>query len=210
MPSKNDPPPSRPLALVDASFPGQPAYDTAVNHALLRQVAAGQRPETLRLYSPDEGVLFSVLDRRNPGFVRAIAAARARGCPSLLRLAGGSAALFHPQCLAFAWAIPETRSADGIRARFQAVTALMQRALERVGVDARIGAVADEYCPGEFSINAEGRIKLLGIGQRVIRGAAPRGGRGLEAAHEVAARVAGAARRHRGGPPQHGEVCNFS
>ena len=189
MPSKNDPPPRREanahakqpaspgsLALVTESFPGRPAYDTAINHALLRQVAGGARPETLRLYSPDEVVLFSVLDRRNPGFAPAIAAAQARGCPSLLRLAGGSAALFHRQCLAFAWAIPEIRSADGIRARFEAITAIMQRALERVGVDARVGAVAGEYCPGEYSINAGGRIKLLGVGQRVIRGAAHVGG----------------------------------
>lgn len=195
MPSKNDPsapPPRRdagsgtpqpvnpsappPLALMTESFPGRPVYDTAVSHALLRQVAAGTCPETLRLYVPDEVALFSVLDRRNPGFAPAISAADARGCPSLLRLAGGSAALFHRQCLAFAWAIPEARSAEGIRSRFEAITALMRRALERVGVDARIGAVPGEYCPGDYSINAGGRIKLLGVGQRVIRGAAHVGG----------------------------------
>jgi lipoate-protein ligase A len=151
-------------------------YDTAVSHALLRQVAAGACPETLRLYVPDEVALFSILDRRNPGFAGATSAAQARGCPSLLRLAGGSAALFHRHCLAFAWAIPDTRSAEGITARFEAITAIMQRALERVGVDARIGAVAGEYCPGDYSINGGGRIKLLGVGQRVIRGAAHVGG----------------------------------
>ena len=33
-----------------------------------------------------------------------------------------------------------------------------------------------EYCPGEYSVNARGARKLMGVGQRVIRGAAHVGG----------------------------------
>ena len=43
-------------------------------------------------------------------------------------------------------------------------------------MDARVGAVAGEYCPGEYSVNARGARKLMGVGQRVIRGAAHVGG----------------------------------
>ncbi|MFP6639017.1 MAG: hypothetical protein VCC04_02140, partial [Myxococcota bacterium] len=32
------------------------------------------------------------------------------------------------------------------------------------------------YCPGDYSVNADGRIKLMGVGQRVIQGAAHLGG----------------------------------
>jgi lipoate-protein ligase A len=43
-------------------------------------------------------------------------------------------------------------------------------------VDSRVGQVPREYCPGEHSVNAGGRVKLMGVGQRVIRGAAHVGG----------------------------------
>ena len=33
-----------------------------------------------------------------------------------------------------------------------------------------------EYCPGDHSVNARGRTKLMGVGQRIVRGAAHVGG----------------------------------
>src|SRR5204862_6735221 len=45
-----------------------------------------------------------------------------------------------------------------------------------LGVDARVGEVLGEYCPGEFSVNAPGRTKLMGVGQRVVAHAAHVGG----------------------------------
>ena len=46
----------------------------------------------------------------------------------------------------------------------------LSRALVRLGVDARVGEVAGEYCPGRYSVNARGEAKLAGIGQRVVGG----------------------------------------
>jgi lipoate-protein ligase A len=37
-------------------------------------------------------------------------------------------------------------------------------------VDARVGEVPGEYCPGRYSVNARGAVKLAGIGQRVVSG----------------------------------------
>ncbi|MDE0884547.1 MAG: lipoate--protein ligase family protein [Myxococcota bacterium] len=164
------------LALVEDEFPGRPLHDTAVSHAILRQVAAREVPETLRLYVPDEVMLFSLLDARNPGFGQARQAVERLGCPSLLRMAGGHAALFHRHCLAFAWAIPQDQATEGIQERFRSLAHIVQRAFVRLGVDARIGEVPGEYCPGEYSVNAGGRLKLMGVGQRVIRGGAHVGG----------------------------------
>ena len=45
-----------------------------------------------------------------------------------------------------------------------------------LGVDARVGEVPGEYCPGAYSVNARGATKLAGIGQRMIRGGAHMGG----------------------------------
>lgn len=157
-------------------FPGRPVHDTAITHALLRRVAGGELPETLRLYVPDDTVVFSLLDARRKGFRAAVEAAAALGCGAVIRLAGGHAALFHGECLAFSWAMPDASERDGIARRFEAAAEWLAAGLRRVGVDARVGEVPGEYCPGRYSVNARGRAKLTGLGQRVIRGGAHVGG----------------------------------
>jgi octanoyl-[GcvH]:protein N-octanoyltransferase len=49
-------------------------------------------------------------------------------------------------------------------------------ALRDLGVDARVGEVPGEYCPGQHSVNARGKTKLMGVGQRILLGAAHVGG----------------------------------
>jgi lipoate-protein ligase A len=162
--------------LLDFGFAGRAAFDAAYSRALLDLVAKGTAPETFRLYQPDDVLAFSSVDAASAGFAEAVAAARAAGFEPVLRLAGGRAAVFHRETLAFAWTIPAPESRDGIRARFERISEIVAAALRRLGVDARIGEVPGEYCPGEYSVNARGARKLMGVGQRVIRGAAHVGG----------------------------------
>ena len=164
------------LDLFDAAYPGRAAFDVALSRALLREVAAGKRPETLRLYRPDDVVAFSTTDLRRPGFARALEAARRARFDAALRLAGGAAAVFTTETLAFAWCTPETDERSGIHARFARTAEWVARALRRLGVDARVGEVTGAYCPGDWSVNARGMRKLMGVGQRVVRGAAHTGG----------------------------------
>jgi lipoate-protein ligase A len=166
----------RPVHWIDRAFPGRPALDTAFSRALLERVAAGAAPETFRLYRPDDVVAFSGMDRAQPGFAKAVEAARGAGFAAALRLAGGRAAVFHRETLAFAWTIPAAESREGIGARFDEIADLVAAALRRLGVDARVGEVSGEYCPGDHSVNARGVRKLMGVGQRVVRGAAHVGG----------------------------------
>ena len=65
----------RTVQLQQGSYPGRPAFDTALSRALLHRVGEGVGAETLRLYQPDDVVAFSVLDRTRPGFGCAIEAA---------------------------------------------------------------------------------------------------------------------------------------
>ena len=60
--------------------------------------------------------------------------------------------------------------------RFDEIAGLMARAFRRLGVDAHVGEVSGEYCPGRHSVNARGETKLMGVGQRLIRKAAHVGG----------------------------------
>lgn len=166
----------RPVALLQEGFAARPAYDTGLSRALLEEVAAGRHPEALRLHVPGDVVAFSVLDRARPGFEEAVASARAAGLGAILRLAGGRAAVFHAQTIAFAWCIPDPEPRTGIRERFEETAGIIAEALGSLGVDARVGEVAGEYCPGEHSVNARGRRKLMGVGQRIVRGSAHVGG----------------------------------
>ncbi len=166
----------REIRLIETAFPGRPGFDTAVSRALLLRVARGEVPECLRLYATDDVLAFSVFDRTRPGYPRAVEAARAAGFAPVLRLAGGRAAVFHRRTLAFAWSRPVDDLRVGVTERFCEMADLLVTALRRLGVDAREGEVPGEYCPGSHSVNARGRVKLAGVGQRVVRGAAHVGG----------------------------------
>ncbi|MCB2222878.1 MAG: lipoate--protein ligase family protein [Actinobacteria bacterium] len=164
------------LTVVTDRHPGRPRFDTAVSRALLQRVAAGELPETLRLHVPDRVVAFGSRDAVHPAYAEAKRAAAAAGFGSYLRLAGGRAAVFHEETVAFGWAIPDPEPRAAIRARFDAVAAILRAALRSLGVDARVGEVPGEYCPGSHSINAGGAAKLAGVGQRLVDGATFVGG----------------------------------
>jgi lipoate-protein ligase A len=160
------------LRLIREGFPDRPAYGTGVSEAVLRRVAAGELDATVRLHRPARELAFSKQDRAAPGFERAVREARAAGFEPVVRLAGGRAAAFHEGTLALAWASPAERPVAGTRERFQQLAGIVTEALRGLGVDARVGEVAGEYCPGAWSVNARGRTKLAGIGQRLISGGA--------------------------------------
>ena len=143
-----------------------------MSEAILIRVARGELGATARLHRPARELAFSKQDRAATGFPAAVAAARAAGFPSVVRLAGGRAAVFHEHTLAFAWSSPDPRPVAHTRERFEVAADVIAGGMRRMGVDARIGQVPGEYCPGAFSINARGRVKLAGIGQRMIAGAA--------------------------------------
>lgn len=156
--------------------PDPPALDTAISRATLERVSDGSLGETLRLHRPAAIVAFGPRDRVTPGFDKAVVAAREGGFAPIERLAGGRAAVFHQGTIAFSWAIPDDAPREGIRPRFEALADVMTAALRGLGVDARVGEVPREYCPGEHSVNARGRTKLMGVGQRVVARAAHVGG----------------------------------
>jgi octanoyl-[GcvH]:protein N-octanoyltransferase len=166
----------RAVRLIRDSFPHPEEMDTAASHAILRMVGEGRAPETLRLHRPGPVVAFGPRDRVAPGFAEAVAAARGHGFGAVERLAGGRAAVFHEGTIAFSWAIPDPSAREGIRPRFESAAEIVVEALRGLGVDARIGELPGEYCPGEHSVNAGGRTKLMGVGQRITGGAAHVGG----------------------------------
>jgi octanoyl-[GcvH]:protein N-octanoyltransferase len=160
------------MRLLRSGEAGSAALELAISHALLTRVARGELPSTLRVYRPRAAVAFGKLDRLSPGYDAAVAAARRHGYEPVLRLPGGHAAAYNAQSVGIdvVWALADP--ATGTHARFAREGERLAGALRTLGVDARMGEVPGEYCPGEYSVNARGRVKLIGTAQRLVRGAA--------------------------------------
>jgi octanoyl-[GcvH]:protein N-octanoyltransferase len=154
--------------LVEGRAGADPALDVALPHALVSLVASGRRP-VVRCYRPAATVAFGRRDRFLPGFAAAAGAARSHGFTPVIRGAGGRAAAYAEGCLIFDEVMPADGSA--IRERFADDAHRHATALRGLGVDARVGEVPGEYCPGEFSVNARGRVKLAGAAERIVRNA---------------------------------------
>jgi octanoyl-[GcvH]:protein N-octanoyltransferase len=157
--------------LLEGSAGADPALDIALPNALLALVADGRRGPVLRSYRPRPTVAFGRRDGFLPGFASAAAAASRRGYTPVIRGAGGRAAAYDEGCLVFDVVMPAADSTAGIQARFSDEAQRQAHALRSLGVDARVGEVPGEYCPGEFSVNARGETKLVGAAQRIVRGA---------------------------------------
>ena len=164
------------IRLIRHSFPDRPELSTAVSQTILRRVAAGELPPTIRIHRPGRELAFGRQDLASPGYQAAAEAAGAAGFTAVERLAGGRAAVFHEGTIAIARAYADPQPPKRTYARFEEMADVIMAALRGLGVDALVGEVPGEYCPGAYSVNARGATKLAGIGQRMIRGGAHMGG----------------------------------
>lgn len=160
-----------PTHLLREASPARPALDMALSHALLLRVAEGARPGVVRIYAPGPTVAFSKLDSRASGFADACAAAREHGYEPVIRLGGGHAAAYGPGCLIHEEIVPHHSTLEGLGERYTRETALVQTALLGLGAPVVAGRLDGEYCAGTHSLHAGG-VKIAGIAQRVIKGAA--------------------------------------
>lgn len=149
---------------------GDGALELAVGHALVRRVSDGQVMEALRVYRPAAPVVvFGRRDTRLPGFGAAVGAARAAGFEPLVRAVGGRPVAYTTEAVVVDHVKHEALAPEGLETRFKEFGLLYADVLQALGIDARVGAVPGEYCPGAHSINARGVVKLVGTGQRVVR-----------------------------------------
>ncbi len=149
-----------------------PLDDVALGPALLaRAQGEPDGAAVLRIAWPRPTLAFSRLDTLAPGWSAARDAARAHGFEPVVRQRGGRAAAYHEGCLLLDLVSPDPDPRSSIRTRYETGAAVLVGALAFLGVDARVGAVPGEYCPGDYSVNADGRVKLAGTAQRVVRGA---------------------------------------
>lgn len=157
------------LALITASRPEDPLLDMALTHALLDEVAAGRHPPALRLFRPGPTVAFGRQDALRPGFGEACRRARARGYTPVIRPAGGHAAVYDAGSVIVEQVSAEHDATARLQQRFATLAEHLRAGLAALGADVRIGELPGEYCPGAYSLNLGGELKVAGIAQRVVR-----------------------------------------
>jgi lipoate-protein ligase A len=139
--------------------------DRAVTRNLVDRVAATGDP-AVRVWAPHRQVAFGRRDAREDGYERAAAAASERGYVPVERTVGGRAVAYTGEStLAFARVEPIADVREGLDERYERLTVDVRRALRRLGVAAERGEPDDAFCPGQHSLQRDG--KLVGIAQRV-------------------------------------------
>ncbi|QDW31428.1 lipoate--protein ligase family protein [Arthrobacter sp. KBS0702] len=143
---------------------------------LLQRVKTGALGPMLRLYRPAPTVAFGQRDTHLPGYDAAAQACRELGFEPLVRKAGGRAAAYHEGTLVIDHLEPDADAIAGAKGRFSFFGELLAQALRDAGVQAGVGEIPGEYCPGEFSVHgtdaadASHQLKLIGTAQRVVAG----------------------------------------
>ena len=150
--------------------PGGEATNLALGHVLARRAEREEAFEALHVYQPSgRAVVFGRRETRSPGFPAAVRAARDAGFEPLIRATGGRAVAYTEQTVVVHHVRHEKEPIGGHDARFIGFGHLLVGVMLTLGVEAQLGAVPGEYCPGAHSVNARGEAKLIGTAQRVLR-----------------------------------------
>ena len=146
--------------------------ELAVAHALLRRASAGEIESAVHVYAPlAPVVVFGRRDTRLPGFGAAVREAEGAGFGTAVRAVGGRVVAYTESSVVIDVVRRERQAVEAMDRRFRDYGEVMAVALRGLGIDARVGPVPGEYCPGAHSVNARGVVKLIGTAQRVVKDA---------------------------------------
>lgn len=123
----------------------------------------------LRIYRPRPTAAFSPRDTTLDRYAATADAMRDLGFEPVERRAGGQLAVYDGSALAVDLVAPHIAPRADVLERFRLFSGAIASVLIGLGIDARVGAIDGEYCPGGYSVNGEGRIKLAGFAQRIAR-----------------------------------------
>lgn len=143
------------------------AYSEWVKQTLTNLKAGNEG--ILRFRRPQPTAAFSSQDTSHPNYQRAKEQALANGFTPIERGTGGRLSIFDEGALALTLIAPHSNPHEHTMRRYELFAGAIVGAISNLGIDARIGELPNEYCPGKFSINAQGRFKLVGVAQRMNR-----------------------------------------
>lgn len=124
------------------------------------------------MYRPSAPVaVFGRRDTHLPGFMAAANAAAAAGFEPLVRATGGRAVAYTNNAIVVDHVGYDPNVVGTHDKRFLEFGEALATTVRKLGIDARVGAVPGEYCPGAHSVNARGTVKLIGTAQRIVKSA---------------------------------------
>jgi octanoyl-[GcvH]:protein N-octanoyltransferase len=137
--------------------------------ALLLRAPKPGWSQLVHIYVPHGPVVaFSARDLRSPGIAAATEVARSAGFETVVRSPGGRMVAYDSGAVVIDHLDSTTDIRHAGRSTFAENAESHARVLRGLGdIDARVGEVDGEYCPGEFSVNVEGTTKVVGSAQRV-------------------------------------------
>jgi octanoyl-[GcvH]:protein N-octanoyltransferase len=160
-----------PFCLIDdTDLPAEAQPSPAEYAAWVQQQLASLRlgePGVMRLRRPQPTAAFSPQDTTHPDYESIKVQVRANGFEPIERGTGGRLTMFDEKSLAITLVSPHADPYPHMTARYDLFAGAIAEALGQLGIDARVGELPHEYCPGKYSINAGGRVKLVGIAQRM-------------------------------------------
>ena len=124
---------------------------------------------SLRLYRPFPTAAFAPRDTTLPPYAEAAAAVARLGFAALERRAGGQLAVYDRSAMVIDLVAPHDDPRQHVMERFTGFSEAIAATLRDFGIDARVGEIDGEYCPGDYSVNARGAVKLVGVAQRIGR-----------------------------------------
>jgi lipoate-protein ligase A len=163
-----------------------PTTDREATAAMVDRTADTGEPG-FRAWTPHRQVAFGRRDAAESGYEAARRHAERHGFPAVQRSVGGRAVAYTGTTVAFARSVPVPDIRTGLDDRYEAAVDGVCRALERIGVHPERGEPPATFCPGDHSVQADG--KIAGIAQRVRRGAALVAGVVVVADHDAIAAV---------------------
>ena len=149
---------------------GTASADQAVSQGLIEQIARGDSDGAIRIWKPVPVLALSRLDELRPGAERAREAAAAAGVDAVRRVSGGHAVVLGAGSFCVGIGEPAV-TFEGSRERYERLTKALLESFRSLGVVAEQGELEGEWCPGAWSIRAQG-VKLAGLAQRAVKGAA--------------------------------------
>ncbi|WP_435159382.1 lipoate--protein ligase family protein [Haladaptatus sp. DFWS20] len=143
--------------------------DRAVTAAMLSETAESGEA-AVRVWAPHRQIAFGRRDARADEFDVAKSVAETCEFEPVERSVGGRAVAYTGTTVAFAHTVPLSDIRTGMEERYSETTEAVQRAFWRLGVPAQRGEPPRSFCPGDYSLQWNG--KLAGVAQRVRTGAA--------------------------------------
>ena len=144
--------------------------DQAISRDLLAQTARGEIDAAVRIWAPVPALALSRLDELRAGAAAARDAAARHSLDTVRRVSGGHAVVVGAGSFCVGFAEPAT-TFEGTQARYERLTRALIDGFASVGVSSERGELEGEWCPGSWSIRSGG-VKLAGLAQRAIKGAA--------------------------------------